>query len=167
MKYVEDKQELETILETKDDNIMTGVFVKDELYFNVYDEDEDGYDLYVYDMKTGERKPVKQNLYSDEIYEYEDKLWYKSNNLQLATLDKKEFFDPQNDTTDNLIESRYGLLFQIYVNEENDCECTVTRLSDQKTIAVVKRFIGYNIIDDVLKLYSNDGVKKIRLENAN
>lgn len=163
VKYDNRKKELVDIFETKNELLSNAVFVQDDIYYTVYKSETDTFILYKYNMATNNITFVKDNMKTDRIYEYNGELLYDDGNKQIVSLTSKLKYPLTTSDRSNEIDSKNGLLFQVYVNDKNDLECSVTNLQKNEKIAQVSNFIGYKVEDNILYLFCNNKIEKVDL----
>ena len=157
-----DGDKLVDVLELKKELLSNAVIIDEKLYYAIYSEGKDKFDLYSYSFNDGEIKKLSQ-IDSDYIYRYKNELLYIDDNKELVNLENKKYYKLK-DNSDIDVLSDYDLMIQSYISEDNDIACDLINLNDGSVLETVNKFDGYNINDDVLTLYCEGSIKNLEID---
>ncbi|MDR1018369.1 MAG: hypothetical protein LBM02_06670 [Lachnospiraceae bacterium] len=146
------------IVETKGLNVSYGTIIKNSLFFTIYNEKTDSYNLMKYVLGTNERvQCIKKNLISEEIYNVNDKLFI-SNKKTIFLLNNIKVSFPKGDLNyfykDNLI--------QFKINKNSDLELDVFDINNMKNVKKVNDPIDIQIVNNWIKVYTENGISNFK-----
>lgn len=137
-----------------------GIIIESVLYFTVYNEVNNNYDLYVLNANNMENvKLVNKGLETGEVYNNNGKLWvsgknkiydYKDNSLQFPKKILNYFY--------------LDKLFQIAINNEGELELTITNVTTKKIETVFEKVVDVRIQDNEICVYTLDKLVKLKGE---
>lgn len=150
-----------TLLETED-SICYGVVVGYNLYYTIYNEEKDLYDIYCVDLRkeVKQGKNYKSGITDGKLFEYEDKLFYIDNNLICSdqsdmTFEKKDYNDINPDC---------ALLVQMYSNKDGDLQWDFIDMENKEVLYSYINIINYKVTDTEIEIYCNGEIhhEKVR-----
>lgn len=148
--------EIENILESEK-KITAGVISENTLYYTVYNDLTDRYNLYSLQLSDNENVPVDLNreLETRDLFFYEG-------NLCVSDYDKI-YCDSTNITKRylNFIEQDY--VIQFYANSKNDMVCTVKKISSGEKMGTFLNPINYSVADNEIIVYCHTGMYRIKM----
>ena len=142
--------------------VSNAVIVKDELYYVIYDESNDIYELYDYSLVNNSSTYISK-IYTDLIYRYGDMVTYIDENNKLVDIYGNVYYSIKENSNVEIL-SDYGLLIQVYVSEANDIACDIINLKNQMVISTKEKFDGYTIEDSKLNLYCEGQIESMEIE---
>lgn len=145
---------LKEIQSTKGLRISDGVVSNGLLYFTVYIEANDKYELYVLNINdVNDVKLIDAELESGEIYSYNHDLWvsdkstiynYKDNSIQFTKKTRNYFYLNQ--------------LFQIDINNEGDLRLTIIDISEKNNKSTFDNVVDVQVDDNEINVYTLEEV---------
>ncbi|SDB08939.1 hypothetical protein SAMN02910417_00637 [Eubacterium oxidoreducens] len=144
--------------------VSNGVIINDDLYYTEYLEDEEAIELYDYSLKKNKSHKISK-IDTDYIYRYNDELLYIDSKNNLRDLNGKKYYSTKEDA-DLEVLSDYGLLLQVYVDEENDISADIVDIESGEIIKTEKDFDGYIIDDSKLNIYCEGQTDVLEIEKT-
>lgn len=138
--------------------IKKGVFIGDHLYFTVYQEASDSFNLYEADMAgEPEYELVEEGLVSDDIYCHNDELLISDNDKIYSheSTYQKMFFN-------QFLEDGIHL-FQISIDDAGDMQCWLTNLENNHCVVEQADVINYAIEPGQIIVYAKNKILKMPL----
>lgn len=149
----------ELILITKNDqgkNIYKGISTNNIIYFLSYDESSDIVNIYKTDKELKKFELIAEDIDSSEISTLNDEVCYTKGNKFIC-----------NNTTDFSIES--GVVITKLISNKfllkikDDHSFSITDISKNTVIGKGKDYIGYQVEEYILKIYSNGHILELEL----
>ncbi|WP_341281207.1 hypothetical protein [Paenibacillus sp. FSL H8-0537] len=136
-----------------------GTIVKDKLYYTVYDETSNSFNLQSLLLNNLDAAPriEADNLETGELYSTNGELLTSSN--ELIFNDRIQF----EKKTLNYIDDKHGILIQIYPNQQADLVLDVIDIASKKQIGSASGVIDFSVDDQVVTVYCEAYIKQINI----
>lgn len=152
--FSEKTKKLTEIPSTKGMRSLYGTLIKNTLYFTVYDENTDRFELYSLD-RSGKGTPtlLLKDLISGEIYNHNGTLWVSDNSTIYTYEDHKASFPKK-----SLNYFFLDRLFQIGPNAQGDLELLVTNLNTGNLEADINGIVDVRASGNKISVYTYKGI---------
>lgn len=153
-KFELESRELKELNITKGYLTTYAVVIDNLLYFTVYNEEGNDYDLYRININEEDGIVlINTGLITEEIY---------NNNGKLLVSDKDKIYDYKDSTryfSKKILNYFYlNYLFQIDINNEGDLQLRITDIKANKIIHVLDKVIDIRVENDKIKIYTLDKI---------
>lgn len=143
------------ILETQK-AICYGTLVGEELYYSVYNEEQDLFDIYYVELNEKEKKEelYKTGITEGMLFTYEDKLFYINKGYICSeqskiTHEKKDY---------NEIIGTNDLLVQMYGNKSGNLQWDFIDMKSGNVLFSYENVINYKVSGTEIKIYCNGNI---------
>lgn len=150
-------KQLKEIKSTKGLLASNGVIIDDLLYFTVYNEANNNYDLYSLNINNIDKvELISKGLVTGEVYNHNGELWvsdknkiynYKDNSVQFSKKILNYFY--------------LDKLFQIDINNEGDLELTITNITTKKIENTFDKIVDVRVQNNEIYVYTLDKMVKL------
>lgn len=137
--------------------VSNGVIVDDILYFTVYNEVNDNYDLYSLNINNIDKVDlISKGLVTGEVYNNNGKLWvsnkskiydYEDNSIQFPKKILNYFY--------------FDKLLQIDINNEGDLELTITNTTTKNTKSTFDKIVDVRAENRNIYIYTLDEMTEL------
>lgn len=149
------------ILETKN-AICYGTLIGRKLYYSVYNEEQDLFDIYYIKLNEREKKEelYKTGITEGMLFTYEDKLFY-INKGSICSEQSKILYEKKD--YNEILETK-DLLVQMYGNKNGNLQWDFIDLKSGDVLFSYENVINYKVSDTEIKIYCNGNlyIQKIK-----
>lgn len=156
-----DNDKLTDVVDVKNSLLSNAVIINDSLYYTIYSEKNENFDLICYSFETQKSDTIKQ-IPTDQIFRYNDELLYIGDDNNLLNLKDKKFYEIK-ENSDIEIVSDYGIMLETYVDSSSSISCDIIDLNNNKLLKTVSDFDGYILNGSTLELYCEGNIEKLEL----
>lgn len=145
---------LNEINSTKGMLTSNAVIIHKELYFTVYNENNDSYDLYKLNIDNENKiQLIDENLNAGELYNNNDRLMI-SDNAKIY-----DYNNPEDFYLKKILNYFYkNFLFQIDIQKNGDLELTVMNIKTKEVERKYNKMIDVRVQDGCVYIYTNDEI---------
>lgn len=152
-----ESKQLKEIKSTQGLLVSNGVIVDDILYFTVYNETNDNYDLYSLNINNIDKVDlINKGLVTGEVYNNNGKLWVS---------DKNNLYDYEDNSIQfpkKILNYFYlDKLFQIDINNEGDLELTITNITTKNTENTFDKIVDVRAENNKIYIYTLDEMTEL------